>query len=29
MKEIMAFLDVAEPEFKSHICTNIVVVADK
>ncbi|XP_011409718.1 PREDICTED: AP-1 complex subunit gamma-1 [Amphimedon queenslandica] len=29
MKEIMIFLDTAEPEFKSQICTNILQVTDK
>lgn len=29
MKEIVSFLDKAEPEFKSHICTNILKVAEK
>ena len=29
MKEIMVFLDTADPEFKSQICTNILQVTDK
>ena len=29
MKEILAFLDVAEAEFKSYIATNALVAADK
>ena len=29
MKEVLAFLDVAEPEFKSFIATNSLVAAEK
>ena len=29
MKEIVAFLEVADAEFKSYICTNVLRVAEK
>jgi AP-1 complex subunit gamma-1 len=29
MKDIMSFLEVSDPEFKSQICTNILTVTEK